>query len=170
MSFVDTLIQFLIFGVIGAWNTFFDFALFWIFLNLGKKTPTKIKSKIKKIKTTQNFIHTPTIAHLFSFTIANIVSFYLNTHFTFRDGKTNPSFLSYFLVTLFSLGISTLLIQLFTDDFYYKKFEKKFLTKIPEKIREKIDFDEKKWALLVKLGTVAVTLITNFVGYKFFVF
>ncbi len=170
MTFIDTLIQFLIFGIIGAWNTFFDFVLFWIFLNIGKKTPEKVKTKIKKIKKAENFIHTPTIAHLFSFTIANIVSFYLNTHFTFRDGRANPSFLSYFLVTLFSLGISTLLIQLFTDSFYYEKFKERFLIKVPEKIREKVNFDEKKWALLVKLGTVAVTLITNFIGYKFFVF
>lgn len=155
MSEIIRILQFIL---IGIWNTAFDLALFWLFINtLGK---LKLWSNIK--------IKPAVISHILSFLGASAVSYFLNARFTFGDASKNRGWGLYLAVSLFSLIISTILISFFTQDRFYQWFTRVFVSKIP--LLEKIKFDTKKFALLVKLGTVAVTLVTNYLGYKYFVF
>lgn len=155
---MSELFRILQFAIIGIWNTFFDLALFWLLINaLGKlKFWSKLKLKVE------------TVSHVFSFLIASGVSYFLNTRFTFGDATKNRGWGLYLGVTLFSLLISTLLINFFTQGKYFQLFEKVVIARIP--LLKKSNFDSKKFAVLVKLGTVAVTLVTNYLGYKYFVF
>jgi putative flippase GtrA len=147
------IIQILKFLLVGVWNTGFDLALFWVFLNLFSKAQFLEKIKIKP----------PVIAHVSAFLIANSVSYILNSKFTFDTSKSNRGFGPYFVVSVVSLVISTFLVHYFTQKQFYdmsQNFLKNFIGKI----------NEKHFALIVKLGVVAVVMVVNFLGYKYFVF
>ncbi|GAB4143425.1 MAG: hypothetical protein OHK0017_00800 [Patescibacteria group bacterium] len=147
--------SFLIFGIIGVWNTAFDLALWEIILRLIKPDSAldKFANKIK--------LNRFSISHAIAFVIANIVSYYLNKNFAFDGVKLKneyASFGSFFAVSLFSLVISTLLINYLTKN---------------EKIHSWTSKDarlEKWWPQIAKLLVVSITMFTNFFGYKIFVF
>jgi putative flippase GtrA len=149
-----------IFVVIGFWNTALDFVIFWVLIRLFKKTawPEKL------------FLTRASIAHTLSFIIANTQSYFLNRTFTFGDSESDRGFGLYFLVSVITLSITVVWIQLLTipvtmrlkDKFFavvgrYLPFLKKYLT-------------DENWMLLSKLSGSAISMITNFVGYRFVVF
>lgn len=145
------LLQILKFILVGVWNTGFDLVLFWVFLNLFGN----IKS-IQKLP-----IKIPALAHIGAFLIANSVSFLLNSMFTFSDSKVNRGFLPYLCVSVFSLIVSTFLIQYFTGKRYFELFKS---------LIGKHAVNEKQFALIVKLAVVSVVMVINFVGYKYIVY
>jgi putative flippase GtrA len=157
------IVQIIIFAGVGVWNTFFDFTIFWILINSLDKLEA-----VRSIK----YFNVPAISHFIAFTIANVTSFFLNSHFTFRGGNENPSIVTYFVITFFSLLISTALVNIYAKDKYLILFQEKVYNRFvrSRKIKNLISLDEKRWASIVKLGTVGVTLVINFVGYKIFVF
>ncbi len=147
------LLQILKFLLVGVWNTGFDLALFWVFLNIFSQATFLEKSKIKA----------PAIAHVCAFLIANSVSYVFNSIFTF-SGSNNRGFLPYFIVSCVSLVISTSLVHFLTEKHLYEK-GRSFIKQLTKKI-----VTEKQFALVVKLAVVSVVMVINFVGYKYFVY
>jgi putative flippase GtrA len=139
------------FVIVGLFVTGVDFVSFWILLNV-----------FEKLKTQTLFgLRVTTISNVIGFAIANSVSFILNTFFTFSDSKANRGWIPYLLVSLFSLSVSTILVQLLTSDKTYKKLNAKIFRNL---------LSQKHYALVIKLFTVLITMITNYFGYKFFVY
>lgn len=135
------LIQFLIYAVIGVWNTVLDFALFWLFINL-----------FDRLKWPKNFILNKTVsAHCLSFIIANVQSYFLNKTFAFAGSKNDGGFLLFFLVSCFTLGVSSSALYLITKG----------------QPKDKIN---KKRAFIGKIVASAISMIVNYLGYKFIVF
>ncbi|NJL96766.1 hypothetical protein HC864_03045 [Candidatus Gracilibacteria bacterium] len=109
-------VRFLVFGIIGIWNTLFDLGLFWSGMTILSKIGIKKTQKLAPI------------ANIFSFLTSNIVSYYLNSSFTWRDSSNSKGFLPYLIVTLISLAVSTILISFFTKPKYFDIFQKSYKT------------------------------------------
>jgi putative flippase GtrA len=139
------------FVLVGLFVTGVDFVSFWLLLNLFEKL--KIKTLFR--------LRVTTISNIIGFAIANSVSFVLNTFFTFSDSNTNKGWVPYLLVSLFSLSVSTVLVQLLTSENTYKKLNASIFQNF---------LSQKQCALVVKLFTVLITMITNYFGYKLFVY
>jgi putative flippase GtrA len=149
-----------LFAIIGVWNTVFDFAIFIGLLNSLGKLPFWKTSKIKAA----------TVCHILSFLGSNSVSYVLNNWFTFNGGQSR-GFLAYFTVTLISLSISTTFIQIFNSQKYSIWFEKTILAKLKTyPIIHRIKLTEKTWPILLKLGSVAISMTINYLGYRNLVF
>lgn len=156
------LLRIITFAIIGVWNTIFDLGLFWVYINT-----------IGKLNFWKKFaINTATISHILSFLCANLVSFVLNSQFTFRDTGTNRGFFPYFLVTGVGLAVSTIIIQHLTQDKFYNYFINNIYSHptFSTKTKSIISMSPKKYALLIKLAMVAVIMTVNYIGYKYFVF
>jgi putative flippase GtrA len=154
------LLRIAIFAVIGVWNTLFDLTIFLTLLNTLGKLPFWKTSKLKAA----------TAFHIVSFLTSNLVSYFLNSRFTFTGGQ-NRGFLPYFLVTLFALGLSTTFIQYFNKPQFSSWFERTmlpFLKSIP--IVKNLKVNEKSWSIILKLASVAISMIVNYLGYKNLVF
>ena len=85
------------FGIVGAMNTFIDWAIFFLL--------------------TQFTAITPWIAHVISYSCGVISSFLGNKFFTFksRGTKTGVEMVKFIVLNLLSLGASTLVMILFAD-------------------------------------------------------
>ncbi|NJK71409.1 MAG: hypothetical protein HC932_04125 [Thermales bacterium] len=142
-------VRFLVFGIIGIWNTLFDLGLFWSGMTILSKIGIKETQKLAPI------------ANIFSFLTSNIVSYYLNSNFTWKDSSNSKGFLPYLIVTLISLAVSTILISFFTKPKYFDIFQKSYKT---------FSINQKQYALIIKLLTVGISLFINFFGYQTFVF
>jgi putative flippase GtrA len=145
------LIQLIKFAMVGVVVTLVDFISFWILLNVFEKL--KIKNVFK--------FRITTVSNIIGFLIANSTSFLLNSFFTFSDSKINRGIIPYLLVSLFSLSISTFLVQTFTSEINYTKLNAKIFQN---------RLTQKQFALFIKLITVLVTMVTNYVGYKYLVY
>jgi putative flippase GtrA len=128
----DSIVQFLKFFGIGAWNTIFDIVLWKILL---KFIPESL------INTINNLIHTKigyqyslkkvSIAQLISFMTSASLSFVLNLTFTFVDKKLadlSLVYLKFTLVTIFFTFFSTFVITFLANQPYFKN--KKLLSKL----------------------------------------
>lgn len=151
------ILQFIKYIIVGVGNTVTDLVVFWAFINLFERL--KIK-EIYKLKTT-------TISHILSFLCANILSFVLNSAFTFNNAKVNRGPLLYFSVSLVSFLVSSSLIQILATEAYFEKFIK-LLDRFSPKFKSLVNF--KHYALIIKLCTILITLFTNYFGYKYLVF
>jgi putative flippase GtrA len=161
--------------VIGVINTTFDTGLFWLLLRFFDYI--KGKQNAKNLVT----LPVPAIANTISYSSAVVLSFFLNSAFTFAGiSRPNPSFLSFLLVSLFSLAVSTLIIQLFSKPkyrlwilgFVNKIFNNKgsVLNSVSNLLNKLFLSSDKKFILLVKLVTIGITLLTNYFGYRWLVF
>jgi putative flippase GtrA len=155
------LIRVITFGIIGVWNTLFDLGLFISFLNTAGKLSIWQNSRIKAA----------TVGHVFSFLTANLVSFVLNSTFTFA-GAPSRGFWPYFFVTVFALIVSTAFIQYFNKPSLEIWFEKNILARvlIIKNLIAKFKLTEKYFPIVLKLASVFISLFVNYVGYKYFVF
>ena len=148
--------RFLIFVLVGIFNTLLDTILWRFFVWRLEKYPTTISYIHKNFKLNQY-----AFAQVISFCISAITSFFLNKFFTFSDASKTSDFTQvfrFFLITFLSLGISVTLINFLTETNWILKFT------------HKISFVDKHWLIIAKLLTVGVTMIVNFVGYRLFVF
>jgi putative flippase GtrA len=154
-------IRILIFAAIGVWNTVFDLAIFITLLNTLGKLPIWKKTNIKPA----------TVFHICSFLIANLVSYTLNTNFTFKSGESR-GFLPYFIVTLVALSVSTAFMQYFNQLIFQTLFHKHIITKLPKNlpILSKVRINDKSWAIILKLSSVLISMVINYLGYRNLVF
>jgi len=150
---VSELQRILTFIVIGGINTLVDLIAFYTQLKLFKWKGLE-KLKVKKA----------VIFHAGSFVVANVVSYFLNSNFTFADSTKHSSFLLYFVVSLIAFTTSAVFLQIFTSDksftFYKKIYSKKFL------FLKNDDF----WFMFIKCVAILITMVINFIGYKTLVF
>jgi putative flippase GtrA len=157
----NELIRILIFAAIGVWNTGFDLAIFISLLNTLGKLPIWEKSKIKAA----------TVFHICSFLAANLLSYVLNSNFTFKSGESR-GFIPYFIVTLVALGASTAFIQYFNKPKFQAIFHKQVVAKLPKNIPilNKLKINDKSWAIILKLSSVLISMVINYLGYRNLVF
>ena len=149
---LELVVQLTLFFVVGVWNTLFDFSIFWILLRVGKSfKSTIIQSNVA------------VFAHMSSFLVANIVSYFLNRTFTFSSSGEDRGIVLYAMVSILSLGISTSAMYLLTNK--YRGIFERGLSRLPF-VRSHI----KRIPTLAKLVATALSMVSNFLGYKFIVF
>jgi len=158
--FLDSLLpemrRIVTFVLIGVFNTGFDFIL-WHNIVKFVKPDSAFEKFIYKIK-----LNKYSFAQGLAFVIANIVSYFLNRNLAFFDSKvtsTTKTMGSFFLVSLFSLAISVTFMNFMTKN----ETVLAFAEKLPGPIR-------KRWPIVAKLSIAIVTMTTNYLGYKIFVF
>jgi putative flippase GtrA len=147
--------RFITYVLVGIFNTGFDFVI-WYTIVKNIKDDSKLEKTIKRLK-----LNKYSFSQSIAFVIANFVSYFLNRYLTFFDskaGNNTKTIGSFFIVSLFSLSISVLLMNFLTKN--------KFILDITAKY----PLISKKWPIIAKLMVAGVTMVTNFVGYKVFVF
>lgn len=158
------ILRFATFAIIGVLNSVVDIALYLSFINSIGKIPWLNKGWIK----------ITTISHVLSFSVAVIFSYIMNSHFTFADSSRNAGFTNFLLVSLVALGISTVLIQSLTSERIYLNFRSKIKPSY-DKIRHLKPLSyfsdtRKLFYLFVKIVTIFVVMMMNYIGYQLFVF
>jgi putative flippase GtrA len=153
---IETL-RILKFVIVGIFNTAIDLTLFWILIN--SLTKLKLPKRIAE--------NVATFSHITSFLITNSISYVINSNFTFSDASNNRGWVPYLLVSAFSLGVSSSLIYFLTRPSLFLSVEKIWQS---NSFLKKIKLTTKGYAFGVKLCTVAVTMVTNYLGYRFLVF
>ena len=110
-------------------------------------------------------------AHTISFMVAAVSSYILNNRFTFQDSQTNDSLkpVRFFLVTLFSWAITTLLLQILVKNEFICNCIK-IIGKFESSLSNRSSIIIKFWPTFAKGITIGVSMITNFLGYKLLVF
>ncbi len=155
----DELVQIIKFGMVGVWNTVFSLSLFWIFYKIFKKS---FKTNILPLIP----IKIEAISQALSFIIANIVSYWLNSRFTFGNtSDSGSSFALYVLISLISMVISSGIMQLFSTKHNFKKFSTLAIKKLPS-YTPKYDH----FVFLVNICSIVAVMIINYLGYKYLVF
>ena len=157
------LTRFLIFAIVGASGVIVDLGVFWLLLKSIKEFKFLKKRKLKSV----------TVFHTISFIIANINNYIWNTSITFSDtSKENPSWVTYFAVSLVALAISSIFINKFSQDKFYKLSDKKIYQPIIKKIPalKKIKWTKNLWFLGIKALSILIAMFFNYFGYKYLVF
>jgi putative flippase GtrA len=148
-------IQFILYIAIAVVRTAFDMVMWKGFVILLSRN----KSFADKITNSKFNIYT--LAHVIAVSISIIVSYVANKYLVFgSDDETNQVFeiSSFLAVSLFSLAISTVIIQFLTANKQILK-----LSTIHPLL-------SKHWPFCARLAALGVTIITNFVGYRFISF
>ncbi len=128
------------FAIIGGFNTVVDFGI----LNL-LSWGTGITSGNGLIP-----------LNIISFSVAVVNSYVLNKRWTFHDqatGDTGRKFSLFLLVSLIGVVINTVVLRIVTTN-----------------IDPMFDLSPQLWLNVGKAAATAISLVWNFVGYKFFVF
>ncbi len=144
-----------IFTVLAGVRTLLELIL-WKGLVLGLEKSEKIQGWLKIIK-----LNIYAFSHCISFIASVLASYYLNRYVTFSDTNqlTNPQVVSKFIaVSLVTLILSVWLINFLTSN-------KRILNEV-----KKYKLVNKHWPLLAKIGTIGVTMLINYFGYRWFVF
>jgi putative flippase GtrA len=150
------LIQVAKFGLVGVWNTIFDLTIYFILYKTLKKF-LKDEKRVIKIET---------LAHMISFMCANLVSYQLNSRFTFRASENGVSkFVPYFLISILSLGLSSVIINYLAKSEFFEYTKKQFAT-----ITTKYSLTKSHYAILIKVSAVVIVMAVNYFGYKYVVF
>ena len=162
----NLIIKFLTFGTIGLFNAVLDTTIWKILSTIFSKNHNFL-SFLSKFKLNQY-----SGAQVFSFMISMCSSFYLNSTFTWKVNPLNSALTAilYLIVTIFSWLVTVIFINKFTAQKYVTKFEK-----IVTRIENKYNFNQyvKKildYPLLVKLASIGLSMVINFVGYNYIVF
>jgi len=157
MSLPLDLVRFLTFAIIGVFNAALDTIIWKILVNLFQKKPHLI-TKFHKF----NF-NEYSLSHSISFVISATSSYFMNKSLTFADSEgDNLQVFRFFGVATFSWFLTTLFLNFLTQN-------KQILSFVDTKFA-KFPIITKEWALIAKILTIGVSMITNFIGYKLFVF
>lgn len=143
--------------LVGIWNTFFDLSIFTVFLNTFGNLKIWKKTHLKPA----------TISNMVAFLIANSVSYIINSKFTFSDSSSNRGWLPYLIISMFSLGLSTLIIQVLSVESLRLKINL-FIRDLHPIFQAGVGM--KKYIFLIKISTVIITMVVNYFGYKILVF
>lgn len=155
--------RFLIFAVVGISGVVVDLIIFWLLLKTVKEIKILEKNKIKSV----------TVFHAISFVISNINNYIWNVRFTFSDSnKENPSWVTYFGVSLFALAISSICIQYLAQDKFYTLYKKRVHIPITSKVvfLKRIKPTKSLWYIIIKGVAILVSMLFNYFGYKYLVF
>jgi putative flippase GtrA len=162
----NLIIKFLTFGLIGLFNAILDTTIWKILSTIFSKNRSFLEF-LAKFKLNQY-----SGAQVFSFMISMCSSFYLNSTFTWKVNPLNSymTTMLYFLVTIFSWFVTVVFINYFTSSQYVLKFEKvvrKIENKynLPKLVKKILDYP-----LVVKLASIGLSMVINFVGYNYIVF
>lgn len=112
------------FTIAGVINTAVDWAIFFSLYNLLQVNPV--------------------VAQAISFTVATIISFFINTIWVFNTTKAKTKrrlIIEFFVLNLIALGITTVLIYLFIEQLHINE-------------------------LLAKILTTAITMVYNYITRK----
>lgn len=153
---ISELTRFIIFACIGLFNSLFDTVLWRILVSQIERYPDVISFFHRKFNVNQY-----AIAQTISFLISSVSSYFLNKTLTFSDTVTQTDFwqiIRFSSVVCFSLVISVVAMNILTEN-----------NKILSVVR-RWEFVSKHWPIVAKLITIAITMVTNFVGYRIFVF
>ena len=150
------LIRFITFGSIGLFNAILDI-LIWKFLVKRFDSSHSFTQLIKKLK-----LNNYSFAHTISFIITVISSYFLNKNLTWKDTISNDNLQSikFFGVATISMILTTIFLNFLTG----KSIESWILKTLP------FGFVKKHYHIIAKLTTIGLSMITNYLGYKFFVF
>ena len=150
------LIRFVTFGSIGLFNAILDIFI-WKFLVKTFDSSDKMSKFIKNIK-----LNNYSFSHTISFIITVISSYFLNKNLTWKDTISNDNLQSikFFGVATISMILTTIFLNFLTG----KKIEGWVLKNLP------FGFVKKHYHIIAKLTTIGLSMITNYLGYKFFVF
>lgn len=93
--------------------------------------------------------------NIFSFSCATVNSYFWNKFWTFegKDKAGSKEFLTFFTITMIGMGINTLIVFLGTTF-----------------VEPLFGLSAGLWANLVKIAATFISMIWNFIGYKFIVF
>jgi putative flippase GtrA len=161
--------KFLIFATIGLFNSVLDI-LIWKFLVTKIQKSTSLTSFVTKIK-----LNAYSFSHSISFVITVISSYILNKTFTFGKSlnqsvnQTTVEATKFFGVAIFSWVLTTLFLNYLTKSDRIKTI----VTRIGEtetSLTKKPSLVLQHWSLFAKVLTIAVSMVTNYIGYRLFVF
>ena len=148
--------RYLTFGIIGVFNTIFDYIL-WHNLVKFVKPDSELEKFILKLK-----LNKYSFSQGLAFVITNIVSYFLNRNFTFYDSKVtnaSKSMGAFFLVSLITISVSVLVMNTLTKNEKILAWSKT----LPKPLAS-------RWPIIAKLIIAPITLTINFIGYKIFAF
>ena len=150
------IIRFAIFGSIGLFNAILDIAI-WKSLVRFLDSNSFFGRFISLLR-----LNNYSFAHIFSFVISVISSYILNKNITWHDTISNDFSQSFkfFGVATFSWILTTLILNFLTSPNLRTKAES--IIKLP--------FFVNHYPTIAKLATILCSMITNYIGYKFFVF
>lgn len=150
------LIRFITFGSIGLFNAILDIFI-WKFLVKTFDSSTPLTSSIKKFK-----LNNYSFAHTISFVITVIFSYFLNKNITWKDIATtdNLQSIKFFGVATISMILTTIFLNFLTSP----KTEALVFKAFP------FQLIKKHYHIIAKLTTILLSMVTNYLGYKFFVF
>lgn len=152
-------ITFLKFAIIGFGNSILDTVIWKFFTGVFARNQ-KILNFLQKLKMNQY-----SGAQLISFFISLVSSFFLNSYFTWKVSpleSVNRALL-YALVAITAWSVTTIFINYFTQEEYLVKFDN-----IIQGFKTKIIFFD--YPLLIKIISILISMVINFVGYNYLVF
>ncbi len=157
------LTQFLIFGTIGFVNAILNVVI-WkgLVAIITQNTHHKIH-KTDKISAHPNFFYKYryTLSHTISFFITVVTSYIPNKLYAFdaSNSQDDLQLLKFMCVAVFSWVVTTIFIAFFTQNYHLERFtpiwKKYYLPSYP---------------VSIKILSIAISMVTNFLGYKFLVF
>jgi putative flippase GtrA len=143
--------QFLIFAIIGVFNTALDFGLWEIFVKLLNGRGLKIAGK--------QIANSYSLAHVFSSLIAFNFSFYMNKTFTFQSTIGYwEGFPKFAIFSVISMLIAATILNFLTS------------TSHLEKLLPKHSFVQKYYPKICKVVTILIVMFINYFGFKFIIF
>jgi putative flippase GtrA len=161
--------KFLIFAAIGLFNSILDI-LIWKFLVTKIQKSTSLTSFVTKIK-----LNAYSFSHSISFVITVISSYILNKTFTFGKSftqnlnQTTVEATKFFGVAIFSWVLTTLFLNYLTKSDRIKTIVTR-IGEIETNLTKKPSLVLQHWPLFAKILTIAVSMVTNYTGYRLFVF
>lgn len=153
--FSSEIIQIFKFGLVGVWNTGFSMTLYYVLYRLLGSVVTDRFLGIRR----------ETLAHGGSFLVANILSYWLNSRFTFEAGEGSAGeFTAYAAVSTVSLVLSGLIINYLAQDRYYHLTKTWFQKTISRTL------PRDRYAILIEIVAIVIVMAVNYLGYKYLVF
>lgn len=158
-------VRFGIFAMVGVVNTLFDLFVWKIIIQLwgGNSNFQKLAKQLK--------LNSQSLAHVFSFLAGTLLSYFLNSAITFQArNRSAGQIATFFLVSVFSLVLSTIFLKWLTTSDFGIALQKK-LTLIEHRVlSKKGNLAVKNWDLICKGITIIISLLTNYLGYSLLVF
>lgn len=155
------------FGVIGLFNAVLDTGIWKTLTIIFEKSP-KIKEILSKIG-----LNIYSGAQIFSFAVAVLSSFILNSTFTWKAKNpfgSSKQIILYFAVSIFTWCLTILFLNMFTNNMFLSKYNKLVLKIENEHFMPSIIKKHVDYPLIIKVLSIGISMLSNFVGYNYIVF
>jgi putative flippase GtrA len=162
------------FGLIGAFNTVFDIVIWKSIVFYIEALPESDKTQNIITQLKKNIY---LFAQIIAFILALSLSFILNSNITWARNNTNYlTIINFFLVSIFTWLVCTTYLNFLTQpnlvtdyDGRLDKFYQKYIFKY-KILKLTIDKFEIDYPLLIKISSIGISLLFNFIGYNYIVF